>query len=429
MRISLPRLAPMTLTVALAGYPAGPACALGPAALASDELTPAGTLRFPLSQQITLGRQKLESSPVLTVAAGLNDALEASFRFAFDSDINRQANEWEPRLTIRLLDLPVRLDLVAAYNSAAISADGALGLAYAAGPMRFRGSLRGFSSGLGIVGPTAAAGAGLDWQMNRWVLTAIDYGGIVATRDLDALASHLAPLGLVPTWRLAIRFGSDPEHALQLYVTDALSHTLQGLSHGGPDLRAGLEYRIPLDLTRSRPTPAFPPRSSGPVPAIPEPPAAFDAGILPDPPPLPPAPPMPPPAVTAPAVPSPSMAASRPPVSPLEPQGHEPHQGEAYPVEAPRSRPKATAKAGRLQTMAITSHGFAMPELVIKVGTQVRWVNQDRISHSVTGPGWDSRWMKPSRSFTWTFDRPGVFGYHCKVHPQHRGLVRVVADP
>jgi len=71
---------------------------------------------------------------------------------------------------------------------------------------------------------------------------------------------------------------------------------------------------------------------------------------------------------------------------------------------------------------------FAPQELRVTVGTTVTFVNKGKEFHTATSddPGrpFDVG-FDPGKSATVTFDKVGVFGYHCGVHPQMKGVVRV----
>ena len=71
---------------------------------------------------------------------------------------------------------------------------------------------------------------------------------------------------------------------------------------------------------------------------------------------------------------------------------------------------------------------FAPAEIAVAKGTTVTFVNHGKEFHTVTSDA-------PSRPFdisidtgqvaTFTFNTVGVFTYHCGVHPQMKGTVRV----
>jgi len=67
-------------------------------------------------------------------------------------------------------------------------------------------------------------------------------------------------------------------------------------------------------------------------------------------------------------------------------------------------------------------------DLEVPVGTTVTWRNDDTVVHTVTsGPAvdnkavpdgvFDSGDIPPGGSFSWTFDEPGRYPYHCAPHP------------
>lgn len=76
----------------------------------------------------------------------------------------------------------------------------------------------------------------------------------------------------------------------------------------------------------------------------------------------------------------------------------------------------------------IRDFAFSSAKITVKKGTQVRWVNKDSVAHTVTGNhgGPDSPALEKDKSYTYTFDKVGVFSYHCKPHPVMQGTVEVV---
>jgi plastocyanin len=71
---------------------------------------------------------------------------------------------------------------------------------------------------------------------------------------------------------------------------------------------------------------------------------------------------------------------------------------------------------------------YAPKELRVSAGTTVAFVNRGKEFHTATSdePGRPfDLGMDSGKSVTFTFDRAGVFAYHCGVHPQMTGVVRV----
>lgn len=75
--------------------------------------------------------------------------------------------------------------------------------------------------------------------------------------------------------------------------------------------------------------------------------------------------------------------------------------------------------------------------VTVKVGDNVTWVNDDPDPHTVTsgsfgdqdaGDEFDSGYLGPHRSFSYTFDEPGEYEYFCIIHPNMVGTVVVEED-
>lgn len=86
--------------------------------------------------------------------------------------------------------------------------------------------------------------------------------------------------------------------------------------------------------------------------------------------------------------------------------------------------------AAQTVEVGIREYKFEPAELKIKVGTTVKWINQEkRTSHSVlfTGPaGFESERMFPGESWQRTFDKSGTHAYTCGPHPEMKGRIEVV---
>jgi plastocyanin len=71
---------------------------------------------------------------------------------------------------------------------------------------------------------------------------------------------------------------------------------------------------------------------------------------------------------------------------------------------------------------------YAPKELRVATGTTVTFVNRGKEFHTITSddPGrpFDIG-IDANKSATLAFDKVGVFAYHCGVHPQMTGVVRV----
>lgn len=71
---------------------------------------------------------------------------------------------------------------------------------------------------------------------------------------------------------------------------------------------------------------------------------------------------------------------------------------------------------------------FAADSVVIKAGQAVGWTNRDAVVHTVTfedGGMASSGDIAANGTFVVTFERPGVYRYHCVPHPAMKGVVVV----
>ncbi len=67
-------------------------------------------------------------------------------------------------------------------------------------------------------------------------------------------------------------------------------------------------------------------------------------------------------------------------------------------------------------------------KIVVNPGQRVTWVNQDRVTHTVTsnrGYELDSVNIAPGQAYTHVFSHRGVYYYHCRFHPGMVGVVIV----
>lgn len=69
---------------------------------------------------------------------------------------------------------------------------------------------------------------------------------------------------------------------------------------------------------------------------------------------------------------------------------------------------------------------FAPSSVTIDRGTKVKWVNAGNLTHTTTADGgqWDER-LDPGEKFVRKFRRTGTFTFHCSIHPEMTGTVRV----
>ncbi len=81
-----------------------------------------------------------------------------------------------------------------------------------------------------------------------------------------------------------------------------------------------------------------------------------------------------------------------------------------------------------------SSSGYAPDRVAVVIGVNntVEWTNNDTATHTVTSTSvpsgassFDSGFVAQGGSFTYTFTTPGVYEYHCLIHPWMTGTVVV----
>jgi plastocyanin len=68
----------------------------------------------------------------------------------------------------------------------------------------------------------------------------------------------------------------------------------------------------------------------------------------------------------------------------------------------------------------IDNFSFSPTTITVSVGTTVRWTNGDDIPHTVVSDdkAFKSKVLDTDEAFTYTFTKPGTYGYFCSIHPK-----------
>ena len=87
------------------------------------------------------------------------------------------------------------------------------------------------------------------------------------------------------------------------------------------------------------------------------------------------------------------------------------------------------APAPSIATVTIGNFTFKAPVVTVKPGTTVTWTNGDDIPHTVVSKDgvFKSKVLDTGDKFSFTFAKPGQFGYFCSLHPHMTGTVVVKA--
>jgi plastocyanin len=99
--------------------------------------------------------------------------------------------------------------------------------------------------------------------------------------------------------------------------------------------------------------------------------------------------------------------------------------------EAPAGSAPAGAEAERSAKVEIVDFAYDPDPVRVAAGGKVIWQNMDSAPHTATADdgSFDTGTIEEGKlkSETEAFKEPGVFPYHCEIHPTMHGVVEVVA--
>lgn len=90
---------------------------------------------------------------------------------------------------------------------------------------------------------------------------------------------------------------------------------------------------------------------------------------------------------------------------------------------------QAPANAVEATAVNIADYKFGPQDIKVKVGTTVTWTNNDSVRHNVAGINNDlpeGKLIGRGETYTYTFDKAGVYKYRCTPHPYMLASVTVV---
>lgn len=91
------------------------------------------------------------------------------------------------------------------------------------------------------------------------------------------------------------------------------------------------------------------------------------------------------------------------------------------------SATKAQEAAKQGTEVKIDNFSFAPATITIPAGSTVTWTNRDDIPHTVVSDDKviKSKVLDTDEKFSYTFSKPGTYGYFCSIHPKMTGKVVV----
>ncbi len=98
-------------------------------------------------------------------------------------------------------------------------------------------------------------------------------------------------------------------------------------------------------------------------------------------------------------------------------------------ISCSKSSSGSQQPTGGSNATTIDIHNTAFPASTsVKVGTVVKWYNQDGYAHTVTsddGTSFNSGNLAGGATFSYTANTAGTFAYHCNLHSNMKGSLVV----
>ena len=89
--------------------------------------------------------------------------------------------------------------------------------------------------------------------------------------------------------------------------------------------------------------------------------------------------------------------------------------------------PRGDSDQPAMSDVSIVDFAFQPMAIFVGVGETVEWTNTGNADHTVDSDTeiFESGTIDPGETYSYTFDDPGIFPYHCDIHPHMRGMVVV----
>ena len=189
--------------------------------------------------------------PTFTLAVGLPQHLALGMRYATHSDalVGSGANETELYARWQRQfggSRPLTLAVTPAYNTAAKSLDGEVGVDWTSGAVTLQGAVRGMRKAYGVDTARLAIAGGAVLRLNSYVGLSGDVASLLSTRPGESVAWSVGLVFAIP---------SSP-HTFSLQASNVDVNTIEGSSRKGKVAVTikkpiyGFEFTIPLHLSR-----------------------------------------------------------------------------------------------------------------------------------------------------------------------------------
>jgi plastocyanin len=97
------------------------------------------------------------------------------------------------------------------------------------------------------------------------------------------------------------------------------------------------------------------------------------------------------------------------------------------PIAAPASAQQSPAEPQSTEDIQIKEFSFNPSSITVQKGTIVTWIQMDSVQHTITSDdgAFESSPLAKGESWSFTFNTPGTYTYHCSPHPGMKGEIIV----
>ncbi len=77
--------------------------------------------------------------------------------------------------------------------------------------------------------------------------------------------------------------------------------------------------------------------------------------------------------------------------------------------------------------VSIQNYAFSPSTLTVSSGTTITWTNTDSVSHNLVSDSgaFESPTIANGQTYSYTFNTPGTYSYHCGIHPSMKATIVV----
>src|SRR5262245_36472194 len=213
----------------------------------------AGVLQFNFLHRfyVNQAQKSVENFPTFTFAFGFPAGTTIGFHYATRSEVSTTfSNEFELYGRWQRVAGPFTLAITPAYNTAAKSVDGELGVDWTRGPVTLQAAARGMKHAYGVDTTRFALAGGAVLRLNPYIGLTGDVASLLSKRSGEEVAWSAGLVFAIP----------NSPHTFSLHASNVDVNTIEGSSRKSPLIAGitkkpiyGFEFTVPVHPSRFAP--------------------------------------------------------------------------------------------------------------------------------------------------------------------------------